>query len=223
MSEVIQQSRPIKNKGVADIVFCFDCTASMQPCIDKVKDNVHAFVNALKDQPQVVLDWRVRAMGYRDFDVDSEKIINHFPFVKDADSFKEQLDKLEATGGGDSPESTLDALWYAFKKTDWREKCHKVIVLFTDADSKPVHPETVKTLGVTGDLRFLQQELMKSRIKLFLFGLSCDIYDQLGLTPKSEIKLYPNPKKEFATADFEKLLEMIAKTVSSEAVMLPTL
>jgi len=226
MSEVKQQTQHLKVKGVVDLVFCFDCTGSMQNCIDKVKNNVQAFVDELKNQSQMVPDWRVRAMGYRDFNSDTEQVINHFPFVNDVASFQNQLSQLVAEGGGDNPESTFDALWYALKETEWREtgKCHKVIVLFTDDDTHPVHQDTIDRFGITdATLTYLLQELALNKIKVFLFGKSCDNYEQFNLLPKASIKLFPEPNKEFDNADFKELLETIAKTVSSEAAALQPL
>ena len=34
-------STAMKLKGVADVVFCFDCTGSMSPVIENVKANVN--------------------------------------------------------------------------------------------------------------------------------------------------------------------------------------
>lgn len=225
MPEVQQQEQAIKVKGVVDLVFCFDCTMSMDKCIDQVKNNSQAFIDELKNQAQMVPDWRVKAMGYRDFNADNEKIINHFSFVNDVPSFQNQLSQLRADGGGDNPESTLDALWYALKETDWREtgKCHKVIVLFTDDDTHPVHQDTIDRFGIMGDMDYLLQELANNRIKLFLFAKSCDNYDRFNLLPKASIKLYPDPRAEFVNADFKELLETIAKTVSAEAAALQPL
>jgi len=214
MSNVVQQKRP-KIRGVADIVFCFDCTFSMQPCIDQVKNNVQTFVHEINNQPQTVIDWRVRAMGYRDFNFDAEKIINHFPFVNDVASFTNQLAQLRAEGGDDLPESTLDALWYALKETKWRDKCHKVIVLFTDDDTLPVHKDTIARFNIVGDVDYLVQELMVNKISLFMFAKSCDAYDMFHSLPKnSKIMMYPNPRDDFKNADFKDILSMIAKTIS---------
>lgn len=224
MTEVLQQEQSIKVKGVVDLVFCFDCTMSMDRCIDQVKDNAQAFVDELKNQEQMVPDWRVKAMGYRDFNTDEEKIINHFSFVNDVASFQNQLSQLRADGGGDNPESTLDALWYALKETDWRQtgKCHKVIVLFTDDITHPVHQDTIDRFGIVGGIDYLLQELLTSHIKLFLFAKSCDDYDKLSLLPNSFIKLTPDPRTEFENKDFKDLLETIAKTVS-KSINLPPL
>lgn len=216
-SEIKQNLEGKKVKGVADIVFCFDCTGSMQPYIDAVKTNVNAFVKGLGTDKNVVLDWRVRAMGYRDFGFDTEKLINHFDFVNDAAEFEAQLDQLETPSGsgGDDPESTFDAIWYALKKTEWRDKCHKVIVLFTDAAPHPVHESTVSDLGIgSNDIELLNQELMVAKIKLFIFCLKHPDYEKLKEVPGANINAYDDPKTELLSSDFSVLLDQIGKTVT---------
>ena len=113
-----QRTGDAKVKGVADVVFLFDCTGSMAPYIENVKDNVASLIKGFNGTPNVKLDWRVRAMGYKDFFVDKDCLINDFDFTDNADSFaNNQLARLDADGGGDEKESALDAIWYALKKT----------------------------------------------------------------------------------------------------------
>ena len=53
-------------------------------------------------------------MGYRDIEAaQSEGLpwLVDAPFVRDADELKAQLSQLKAEGGGDEPESLLDALF----------------------------------------------------------------------------------------------------------------
>ena len=96
-----QRTGDAKVKGVADVVFLFDCTGSMAPYIENVKENVASLIKGFNGTPNVKLDWRVRAMGYKDFFVDSDCIINDFDFTSDADSFaNDQLARLDADGGG---------------------------------------------------------------------------------------------------------------------------
>ena len=66
-NQIKQKSGPVKMKGVADIVLCFDCTGSMTDIINSVKNNVDKLIDGLKTYTD--LDWRARAMGYRDFEV----------------------------------------------------------------------------------------------------------------------------------------------------------
>ena len=159
-----QRTGDAKVKGVADVVFLFDCTGSMDPYIDNVKNNVASLIKGFNATANVKLDWRVRAMGFKDFFVDKDCLINDFLFTDDADEFaNNQLARLRADGGGDEKESALDAIWYALKRSDWRPRCTKVIVLFTDAGTKGLHNRTMDELGVVDDVPYLQQELMKNK------------------------------------------------------------
>ncbi len=213
---ITQSSKDIKVRGVADVVFCFDCTGSMSPCINNVKHNVESLVKGFNGTPNVTLDWRVRAMGYRDFEVDSEPIINTFDFTNDEHVFANtQLTELTATGGGDYEESALDAIWYAVRTSKWRKGCHKVVVLFTDAGTKNVNSHTTSELGVSGDIDYLKQQLQAERIQLFIFAPDDPLYQQLKVVPKSNITLGVDLN---SSTNFETLLEALGKTVSASSV-----
>lgn len=213
-----QRTGDAKVKGVADVVFVFDCTGSMDPYIDGVKDNVASLIKGFNATANVKLDWRVRAMGYKDYFVDKDCLINDFLFTDDADEFaNNQLARLRADGGGDEKESALDALWYALKRTDWRPRCTKVIVLFTDAGTKGLHNRTMDELGVVDDVSYLQQELMKNKVQLFLYGKTDPVYEQLHQTERAHVYQYDDLGK-LLDSDFGELLEIIGKTVSASIV-----
>lgn len=205
-----------KIKGVADIVFCFDCTGSMTEIITSVKNNVDKLVEGFGEF-QVVLDWRARCMGYRDFEVDEEYLINDRPFVTTAEELKAQIADMHAIEytGGDEPESTLDAIWYAANRTDWRDNCHKIIVVFTDAGPKPVNEKTIADIsGSDNDIEVLAQELNVQHIKLFLWGLKDPVYNELAKIPRADITQLENPMEDYKNIDFSMLMSIIGRTVS---------
>ena len=109
-----------KTKGVADIVFMVDSSGSMAPCIDALRTNIEAFIDSLSkgeaNNAPPIRDWRGKVVGYRDTEAaQSEGIpwIMDAPFVRDTNQLKAQLAALKAEGGGDEPESLLDALFKA--------------------------------------------------------------------------------------------------------------
>lgn len=212
----LQEARQMKTKGVADIVFCFDCTGSMTEIINSVKENVGKLIEGFGTY-EVTLDWRARCLGYRDFEVDDEFLINDRPFVSTEEELKNQIAGMEAKEytGGDDPESTLDAIWYAAKKSEWRDNCHKVVVVFTDAAAKPVNDKTLGEVeGSDGDLEVLAQELNVKHIKLFLWGLKDPVYEELTKVPRADIYQLENPAEDYKELDFSTLMETIGKTVS---------
>ena len=107
-----------KTKGVADLVFLVDVSGSMATCIDALRRNIEAFVDSLSrgdaNNAAPVRDWRGKVVGYRDIEAaDAEGLpwIVDNPFVRDVGTLKGQLGSLQAAGGGDEPESLLDALY----------------------------------------------------------------------------------------------------------------
>lgn len=215
-----QRTGDAKVKGVADIVFVFDCTGSMKPYIDNVKENVTALVRGFNSEPNVKLDWRVRAIGYRDFYCHPEEcLFDDNEFTNDIDEFaNNQLSKMTIGSGGDFTESTIDAIWYALKKSDWRSRCTKVIVVFTDDRPKKLHPRTMDELGVPEDIEYLQQELMKQKIQLFMYCQTDPVYEQLHMAERAHVYQYDEPGEQLLNSDFGELLEVIGKTVSASII-----
>lgn len=140
--------------GNLDVVFLIDATASMQYCIDAVKDNVFEFFQSLTNSngnsPSPIKDWRAKIVGFRDYEEDGpEKWLVDNSFTRDVSEVKQQLSKLIANGGGDIPESLLDAICTVIdvgsstvneeSPQKWRERHEAVraIVAITDAPYKP--------------------------------------------------------------------------------------
>ena len=204
---------------VADVVFLFDCTGSMDSYIENVKNNVASLTKGFDIPSDSKLNWRVRAMGYRDFFIDEEPLINHFDFTNDVNVFaNDQLARLKTGGGGDAKESALDAIWYALKRSKWRPACTKVIVLFTDEGTKGLHKTTIEELGVEDNVAALRKELENNKILLFMYCKTDPAYGQLARTERAQVYQYRNPGSELLRSNFGSLLEVIGKTISSAVV-----
>lgn len=147
-----------------DVVMAIDLTGSMAKLIDAIKHDVVRFRDWLYDSLNENLQakgkmrtlnrMRLRVVGYRDYNYDWKAALQpwHGPMVTsdffdlddpfDREALQTFVDKLEATGGEDEPESALEALHYAIH-SDWdRDETvvHRhVIILCTDA---PAHPLT---------------------------------------------------------------------------------
>jgi len=129
-----------------DIVFCIDVTGSMTPVIDAVKANALRFYEDVQTnltaKGKNVDQLRVRVIAFRDFTEDAETAVQEssfFPLPDEQTAFSAFVSGLAAEGGGDTPESGLEALALAINSpwTSRGDRRRQVIVVWTDA---PAHP-----------------------------------------------------------------------------------
>ena len=135
----------------ADIVYCIDITSSMKPIIDKVKATALTLHKDLQEvmksnYQRTIKQLRIKVIGFRDAYCDGSRSFEEsrfFELPKEASQFKSFVDGLQAKGGGDIPENSLEALAKAMQ-SDWCttidnsiRKRH-IIVLFTDASAHPL-------------------------------------------------------------------------------------
>ena len=141
----------IVNQGMdynVDIVMCIDATGSMDAIIDEVKNNAltlyQRFVEEMGKKSKSVAQLRIKVIAFRDFAVDSEPLVESDFFVLNEDGGAEALyafmDTIVASGGGDLPENSLEALAVALK-SDWVRTGsirRHVVMMFTDAAAIPL-------------------------------------------------------------------------------------
>ncbi len=129
-----------------DIVFCVDVTGSMTPILDAVKANALRFYEDvqtnLTDKGKNVDQLRVRVLAFRDFSADPDSALTEsgfFPLPEEQVAFSRFVSELTAEGGGDAPESGLEALALAINSpwTTRGDRRRQVIVVWTD---QPAHP-----------------------------------------------------------------------------------
>ncbi|MDF1501712.1 vWA domain-containing protein [Roseisolibacter sp. H3M3-2] len=233
-----------RTKGVADIVFLVDVTGSMAPIIDALRKNIEVFVDSLSrgdaNNAAPVKDWRGKVVGYRDIEhaaAEGLPWIEDHPFVRDAVALKAQLGTLRAQGGGDEPESLLDALYTIATmeatpkgaqsedpaRWRYRSEAARVVVVFTDASFK----ETLQIPAAKGgSLQDVANVVMANRIILSLFAPNFESYDRLSQIDKSEWEvveyegLSPQEALQRYTADaanFRTTLKQLAASVSKSA------
>lgn len=128
----------IEIKPQTDIVFIIDTTGSMGNAINNVKGNIINFVSAIESagiKPNFAL------VEYKDITSDGKystkikKNSNNSNWFKDANEFKAEISRLNATGGGDYPETVIDALEMA-RQLDLRSSSQKFFIVVTDAEYK---------------------------------------------------------------------------------------
>ncbi len=230
-----------KTKGVADLVFLIDVSGSMAPVIDALRRNIETFIDSLShggdaNNAAPVKDWRAKVVGYRDT-TDGDRWLEDNPFVRDASALKAQLAALSAEGGGDEPESLLDALYKVATmeatpkgaqsedpgKWRYRSDAARVVIVFTDASFK-------ETMAIPeakgGGLQDVTNVIMANRIVLSIFAPNFEVYDRLSQIDKSEWEvveyegLSPQQALQKFTSDqanFRNTLKQLAASVSKSA------
>ena len=226
--------------GTVDFVFMIDGTGSMGACMAALKANIEVFVDELTSAQSPVRNWRGKVVTYRDVEVDGSRWYDDNPFVDNVAGLKAQLAPLEPFGGGDEPESLLDALHKLCKmeqndkssqsidpaKWRYRSQAARVVIVFTDATYKsPMsYPD-----GKGGTVDDVIATIASNKIILILYAPDHECYDALDQVDKGEWEPIPGPDfvaglAEYTgnTANFQKALLALAKSVS-KSVETPTL
>jgi len=135
-----------------DIVFCIDVTGSMTPILDAVKANALGFYDDVQTnltaKGKNVTQLRVRVVAFRDFVADGPAALEESPFYTlptDRNGFSEFVNGLIPQGGGDAPESGLEAVSLAINSpwTTTGDRRRQVIVVWTDQPAHPIDPSVV--------------------------------------------------------------------------------
>jgi len=154
-SPAVDQSGLATPRGLSyavDIVFCIDVTGSMTPIIDQVKGNALRFYDDVQSnltaKGKNVDQLRVRVIGFRDFAADGAAALDESPFFTLPDEradFSAFVNGLVAEGGGDAPESGLEAVALAIDSpwTTTGDRRRQVIVVWTDQPAQPLDPSVL--------------------------------------------------------------------------------
>lgn len=228
-------------QAVVDIVFLMDATGSMADCIQKLKENVMLFFRALTERSgsniPPVTNWRAKVVGFRDYEADgaADWFVDN-PFTRDIGELERQFDSLEAIGGGDVPESLLDAMYTVISapKSErgaedpwmWRERheAKRAVVIFTDAPFKPVMVAPACRNGTVEDVMNL---CMQERILLTVVAPSSEqpeyeCFDCLGDIRKANYIPIPPALSNGDSPlgrlldNFQDVIQFIAKRISND-------
>ena len=120
-----------------DVVFAIDATGSMGWLIADVKERVLELAAWIRELVPVT---RFGVVAYRDGD-DPEFHTRVQPLTLDARKIEAFLGRLEARGGGDTPEDIHAALVAAIGQTAFRADARRVILVLGDA---PPHAERLE-------------------------------------------------------------------------------
>ena len=151
-----------------DLVLMVDATGSMGDEIAKLKSSMRAMsqqISQLPGQPDICYG----LVAYRDRG--DAFITRTHDFTDDLGAFQGLLARVQASGGGDTPEALNEALHEVVHKLDWRTDAARMVVMVADA------PPHLDYGGPQYD-KDMQAALAKG-IKLFAVGAS-------GLDPVGE-------------------------------------
>ena len=133
-----------------EVAIVIDATGSMSPIMKEVKDNAmnfcRLFTEKMEAEGKKVAALRVKVIPFRDFAYDGDKSLEQskfFSLPEENEAFHSYVEQIQTFGGGDEPESALEAIAVAMC-SDWTTetlpgiKRRHVILVFTDASAAPL-------------------------------------------------------------------------------------
>ena len=199
-----------------DIAFLVDTTATMKETLTELPMYITKFFESLEQEIRtlqddftryeytLVVDWRAKVVGYRDFDIDGSDWYQDNPFVRDMSVLKRQITNMEAFGGMDEPESLLDAMYklcnaqpsvpvgQILDTNAWRARsaAARVVFVFTDASYKEPMTSPEGSGGTVPDvIDLIQSEYFST----FLFAPDLPCYEELSCADKCEWESIEEP------------------------------
>ena len=123
-----------------DIVFVVDSTGSMTDEISNVRTNLNSFAESLASSS---ISYRISVIEYKDIteygEEHSTKLLENdgAVWMTDPEDVADVLSSISATGGGDTPETVVDALGLMLSDAlSFRDGSSKFAILLTDANYK---------------------------------------------------------------------------------------
>jgi hypothetical protein len=125
--------------GEIDLVFLVDETGSMGEYIEEVKQRLLEIIESIRVAP-LCKSLRLGIVSYRDHPPQDHSFASRVvPLTDDINAIKKGVGRMQASGGGDGPESVTDGL-YDIVRLDWRPRAARVVVWVGDAPPHGVEP-----------------------------------------------------------------------------------
>jgi Mg-chelatase subunit ChlD len=138
-----------------DIVICFDSTGSMGGEIDQVKRQIERIGQTLVT---LIPKTRISLCTFRD--KEDEYVVKGLPLSGSIQEISSYLTRIQASGGGDTPEAVDEGLYWATSHNQFRPTARKVILLFGDA---PPHREKLqRCLQIASDFRRAEKGIVST-------------------------------------------------------------
>jgi len=215
------------------IVMCIDGTGSMSPVIDLVKANALRFESdlaaAMESKQKSIDNLRVRVIVFRDIFVDRGEafvISDFFPLPQERDGFSGFVSGIRATGGGDEPESALEALAIALN-SEWvrsGDKRRHVVIVWTDASAHHLEERSRRSNdancppGIPDSFSALTalwegQTVDQSAKRLLVYAPDLYPWPEIQSTWESVVHVASRAGSGLAEVDYSAVLEAIANSV----------
>lgn len=136
-----------------DVVFSFDTTGSMYPCLSQVRNKVTDTVKRLfRDIPNL----RVGIVAHGDY-CDGPRAITKFDLSTDQRAICRFVETVESTSGGDMPEC-YELVLHEARSFSWSAGKNKALVMIGDAEPHPPsYPGNKKNLDWKNELKLLRE------------------------------------------------------------------
>ena len=218
-----------------DLVLCIDETGSMRPIIDRVKKSALSFSDDVRAVLAVkgkdISSLRVRVIGFRDYYYDAERSLeasDFFELPKDNDKFKSFVSGMRPEGGGDEPETGLEALATAIN-SPWANpgtgRHRQLIVVWTDASAHPLEKNagtkpSAYPAGMPKDLDELTDwwegqsaHVNQSARRLILFAPDGAGWNEIGSSWDQTVHLASQAGAGLSDVEFSTILDSIANSI----------
>jgi predicted DNA-binding WGR domain protein len=121
-----------------EVVFSFDTTGSMYPCLTQVRRNVKNTVTRLFEEIPGI---RIGIIAHGDYcDQRTSYVTKHLPLTADVGAIVRFVENVKPTGGGDAPECYELVLHEARDQQPWSAEATKALVLIgDDVPHPPAH------------------------------------------------------------------------------------
>lgn len=170
-------ARNLPQKRTVDVAFVLDTTGSMSEEIDSVKKTIRQVAGMLA---KLDVDVRIGLVEFKD--VTDKFTTRVFPMTTNVTAFAHDVDKLEAKGGGDTPEHVNEGLQVAVNKLDWsKDSVARLAFLIGDA---PPH------LDYDDDVEYTHSMRKANHAGIQIFTIAASGMDDVGQSVWREVAQY---------------------------------
>lgn len=139
--------RLLAEKPRLDVVFALDTTGSMDDELAVIKERLGAMSRNLEAEADVrfgLVAYRDRGDAYLSFPI---------PLTRDRAALEQSLARLQASGGGDTPEAVGEAVRCAIDEMNWDRSANCSRLLFLIGDAGPHQQDLSACFGAVRDAR----------------------------------------------------------------------